>query len=123
MGVQMDVLMNARTNLVHSVLYFFFYFFHQVLTDVLELRVPEEDGNIAQRNQYKYEQLHDLQSSLMLVAGKAEKGKDDVDRFMLVYVYFYMPVFRVDILWFHIVFQFIWHKHVAQIDFLKTLWY
>ena len=37
-----------------------------------------------QRNQYKYEQLHDLQSRLMLVAGKAEKGKDDVDRFMLV---------------------------------------
>ncbi|VDI83612.1 Hypothetical predicted protein, partial [Mytilus galloprovincialis] len=54
------------------------------LTDVLELRVPEEEGNMAQRNHYRYDQLHDLQSRLMLVAGKAEKGKDDVDRFMLI---------------------------------------
>ena len=33
---------------------------------------------------YRYEHLHDLQSRLMLVAGKAEMGKDDVDRFILV---------------------------------------
>jgi len=54
------------------------------LSNVLELRVTETEGQRLQRNQYKYEQLHDLQSRLMLVAGKAEKGKDDVDRFMLV---------------------------------------
>lgn len=36
------------------------------------------------RREYNYEQLHDLQSRLMLVAGKAEMGKDDVDRFILV---------------------------------------
>ncbi|CAC5418279.1 RNF213 [Mytilus coruscus] len=54
------------------------------LGEVLELRVTEAEGQRLQRNQYKYEQLHDLQSRLMLVAGKAEKGKDDVDRFMLI---------------------------------------
>ncbi|VDI41382.1 Hypothetical predicted protein [Mytilus galloprovincialis] len=54
------------------------------LGEVLELRVTETEGQRLQRNQYKYEQLHDLQSRLMLVAGKAEKGKDDVDRFMLI---------------------------------------
>lgn len=35
---------------------------------------------------YKYDQLLDLQSRLMLVAGKAEQGKDEVDRFMLVWI-------------------------------------
>ncbi|CAC5425101.1 RNF213 [Mytilus coruscus] len=54
------------------------------LGEVLELRVTETEEKRLQRNQYKYEQLHDLQSRLMLVAGKAEKGKDDVDRFMLI---------------------------------------
>ncbi|CAG2246214.1 RNF213 [Mytilus edulis] len=58
------------------------------LTDVLELRVPEEEGNMAQRNHYRYDQLHDLQSRLMLVAGKAEKGKDDVDRKACAFINF-----------------------------------
>ena len=53
------------------------------MTDVIELHIADEEKT-GQRNLYKYEQLHDLQSRLMLVAGKAEKGKDDVDRFMLV---------------------------------------
>ncbi|VDI41573.1 Hypothetical predicted protein [Mytilus galloprovincialis] len=54
------------------------------LNEVLELRVAEDDleGKVAQRKLYRYDQLHDLQSRLMLVAGKAEKGKDEVDRFM-----------------------------------------
>jgi hypothetical protein len=39
--------------------------------------------------EYNYAQLHDLQSRLMLVAGKAEMGKDDVDRFILVCYCFY----------------------------------
>jgi hypothetical protein len=52
-----------------------FYTFSQTLSNVLELRVTETEGQRLQRNQYKYEQLHDLQSRLMLVAGKAEKGK------------------------------------------------
>lgn len=33
---------------------------------------------------YTYEELLDLQSRLMLVAGQAEKGKENVDRFISV---------------------------------------
>jgi hypothetical protein len=45
-----------------------------------KLRVTETEGQRSQRNHYKYEQLHDLQSRLMLVAGKAEKGKANIKR-------------------------------------------
>ena len=48
------------------------------------MRVTEEEGETLQRKCYTYKQLHDLQSRLMLIAGKAVKGKDEVDRFMLV---------------------------------------
>lgn len=51
---------------------------------MLELIITEIEGQRLSRNLYNYEQLHDLQSRLMLVAGKAEKGKDEIDRFMLV---------------------------------------
>ena len=61
------------------------------MTDVIELHVADEEKT-GQRNRYKYDQLHDLQSRLMLVAGKAEKGKDDVDRFMLVSLIYNTPV-------------------------------
>ncbi|CAG2236705.1 RNF213 [Mytilus edulis] len=54
------------------------------ISDVLELRVTEKKEGKILRREYNYEQLHDLQSRLMLVAGKAELGKDDVDRFILV---------------------------------------
>ena len=33
---------------------------------------------------YTLQQLNDLQSKLMLVAGKATKGKDDVEKFVEV---------------------------------------
>lgn len=42
----------------------------------------EEGKNL--RQNYTYDQLHDLQSRLMLVAGKAEMGNDDVERFISV---------------------------------------
>ncbi|XP_076109129.1 E3 ubiquitin-protein ligase rnf213-alpha-like [Mytilus galloprovincialis] len=54
------------------------------LTDVQELIVTEKKEGKTLRREYNYEQLHDLQSRLMLVAGKAEMGKDDVDRFILI---------------------------------------
>ena len=41
--------------------------------------LPETKGD--ERKTYTFQQLQDLQSKLMLVAGKAEKGKDDVDTF------------------------------------------
>ncbi|CAC5422256.1 RNF213 [Mytilus coruscus] len=54
------------------------------LSDVLELQVMEkQEGQYLRRN-YSFDQLHDLQSRLMLVAGKAALGKDDVDRFTLI---------------------------------------
>ncbi|XP_052062678.1 E3 ubiquitin-protein ligase rnf213-alpha-like isoform X2 [Mytilus californianus] len=54
------------------------------LSDVIELFVPKEEGSEGEKKHYRYEQLHDLKSRLMLVAGKAERGKDDVDRFMWI---------------------------------------
>ncbi|XP_071137105.1 E3 ubiquitin-protein ligase rnf213-alpha-like [Mytilus edulis] len=54
------------------------------LSDVLELRVTEKKEGKTLKREYNYEKLHDLQSRLMLVAGKAEMGKDDVDRFILI---------------------------------------
>ncbi|XP_060084373.1 E3 ubiquitin-protein ligase rnf213-alpha-like [Ylistrum balloti] len=54
------------------------------LKDVISLHVSEDENGARQRKLYHYDQLHDLQSRLMLVAGKAEKGKDDVDRFTLI---------------------------------------
>lgn len=44
----------------------------------------EANQNEIQDISYNYDQLLDLQSRLMLVAGKAEQGKDEVDRFMQV---------------------------------------
>ena len=51
------------------------------LSNILKLTVQE--GKRELRN-YTFSQLQDLQSRLMLVAGKAEKGSDNVDRFTMV---------------------------------------
>ena len=48
---------------------------------------PEKRRDINDKNKwktYKFEKLKDLQSKLMLVAGKAAQGKEQVDRFMEV---------------------------------------
>lgn len=52
--------------------------------DVLQLHVQDESQEQRLRRKYHYKELQELQSKLMLVAGKAEKGKEDVDRFTLV---------------------------------------
>ncbi|XP_021363666.1 E3 ubiquitin-protein ligase rnf213-alpha-like isoform X2 [Mizuhopecten yessoensis] len=54
------------------------------LKDVISLHVSEDENGARQRKLYHYDLLHDLQSRLMLVAGKAEKGKEDVDRFTMI---------------------------------------
>ncbi|KAK3585575.1 hypothetical protein CHS0354_036762 [Potamilus streckersoni] len=54
------------------------------LQNTLQLMVPDYDKQSHGHRKYTFEQLQDLQSRLMLVAGRAEQGKDDVDRFMLV---------------------------------------
>lgn len=70
----------------------------QLLTDVLTLNFTvERDDDLEElpsegatnvtreiKKTFRYQQLQELQSKLMLVAGKAEKGKEDVERFTLV---------------------------------------
>ena len=55
---------------------------------MLLLKVPPEKKqdirDATKWRTYKYEKLKDLQSKLMLVAGKAAQGKEQVDRFMEV---------------------------------------
>ena len=53
--------------------------------DVIRLTVPLKDrGEKKQWKTYSVDELKDLQSKLMLIAGKAEKGKDDVEQFVRV---------------------------------------
>ena len=50
--------------------------------DVIRHSVPTKDGSEeVQSKTYSVDELKDLQSKLMLIAGKAEKGKDEVDQF------------------------------------------
>lgn len=55
------------------------------LESVVRLTVPlrDEKGNDESKI-YSLDELKDLQSKLMLIAGKAEKGKDDVETFVKV---------------------------------------
>ena len=53
--------------------------------DVIRLTVPFKDGSEKeQRKTYSIDELRDLQSKLILIAGKAEKRKDDVEQFVRV---------------------------------------
>ena len=53
------------------------------LDKVISLTVPpkEREGDV---KTYSLDELKDLQSKLMLIAGKAEKGKDEVETFVKV---------------------------------------
>ena len=51
--------------------------------NVIRLTVPPKDGSEeVQSKTYSVDELKDLQSKLMLIAGKAEKGKDEVEQFV-----------------------------------------
>jgi len=51
--------------------------------DVIRLTVPTKDGSEEMQSKtYSIDELKDLQSKLMLIAGKAEKGKDEVEQFV-----------------------------------------
>lgn len=55
------------------------------LNDVVSLKLlPKDRGQDLQSKMYSLDEVKDLQSKLMLVAGKAEKGKDEVERFVKV---------------------------------------
>ena len=53
------------------------------LNNVIQLTVPTKDGSEEMQSKtYSVDELKDLQSKLMLIAGKAEKGKDEVEQFV-----------------------------------------
>ena len=53
--------------------------------NVIRLTVPlNGESEEVQMKTYSIDELKDLQSKLMLIAGKAEKGKDDVEQFVRV---------------------------------------
>ena len=55
------------------------------LDNVVSLTVPPKgESEDAEGKTYSLDELKDLQSKLMLIAGKAEKGKDEVERFVKV---------------------------------------
>ena len=54
----------------------------KVLDNVLDLTLFGEAKDGSELKIYSYSRLCDVQSKLMLVAGKAEKGIDDVDKFV-----------------------------------------
>ena len=62
----------------------------QSVSAVIQLKVSEDtdvnkpNSSDAPPRKYSYDELLDLQSRLMLVAGQAEKGKENVDRFITV---------------------------------------
>ena len=45
---------------------------------------PKDKAEDSQSKTYSLDELKDLQSKLMLIAGKAERGKDEVERFAKV---------------------------------------
>ena len=63
-------------------------FCFQDLNHIISLHVMPDDCSASEVKEnvrkYTYTQLVDLQSRLMLVAGRAEKGKENVDLFMMV---------------------------------------
>ena len=54
------------------------------LDQVVRLTVPPKERGGSHDKVYTLDELKDLQSKLMLIAGKAEKGKDEVDTFVKV---------------------------------------
>lgn len=71
------------TNLVFHDIYILLCYALQKVEDTIKVIVPEEKG-VRKLREYTFAQLKDLQSRLMLVAGKAESGVDNVERFTMV---------------------------------------
>ena len=65
--------------------YLLYVLFVKVVEEAVQLVIPKSKGE-DNNKVYTYQQLNDLQSKLMLVAGKATEGKEQVDRFVEVSV-------------------------------------
>ena len=57
----------------------------QTHDNVVKLVLLEKSEGRHEKKEYSYAQLCDLQSKLMLVAGKAEQGNEEVERFVQVW--------------------------------------
>ena len=51
------------------------------LENLVRLVVPEDKKKNREEKVYSLEEIKDVQSKLMLIAGKAESGKEEVDQF------------------------------------------
>ncbi len=51
------------------------------LENLICLVVPEDEIKNREKKVYSLEEVKDVQSKLMLIAGKAENGKEEVDQF------------------------------------------
>ena len=49
--------------------------------EVVVLVVPEDADRNREEKIYRLDEIKDIQSKLMLIAGKAESGKEEVDQF------------------------------------------
>ena len=56
------------------------------LENLVYLVVPKEENKNREEKVYKLEEIKDVQSKLMLIAGKAESGKEEVDQFNQVFI-------------------------------------
>ena len=51
------------------------------LQNLVHLVVPKEENENREEKVYSLEEIKDVQSKLMLIAGKADNGKEEVDQF------------------------------------------
>ena len=51
------------------------------LENLVSLVVPESNEKNREEKVYSFEEIKDVQSKLMLIAGEAENGKEEVDQF------------------------------------------
>ena len=58
------------------------------LENLICLVVPEDNEKNREKKVYFLEEVKDVQSKLMLIAGKAESGKEEVDQFNEVCLHF-----------------------------------
>ena len=59
------------------------------LKNLVYLVVPKEENKNREERVYSLEEIKDVQSKLMLIAGKADSGKEEVDQFNQVCLPFY----------------------------------
>ena len=62
------------------------------LENVVRLVVPENESKDREEKVYSLEEIKDVQSKLMLIAGKADSGKEEVDQFNQVCIFVMLEV-------------------------------